>query len=733
MANTADTNTLAEACDNKFEFDIASVSFAPDISHLPLSNDLEFDKETTTEEPVQLKIPSPGECPDRPLALSEFIDLFYKNNQLGSCEEITYPLIDITNSTKQLLIPALCNKESLDDIVTAQGGDVWCDITLKSFGRSPWWQTLELSTSMASAIAELNCRHNIFCKKMSNIMRTSVYDCHNNLHSTDAMRQTLPNYHDIDRCKEQSGIGNERTGQIPSLCDLEQYLEAWCGVLRIARALGYYPKPPKNLVPLTNVCWENNLLNKCCEPLNLFKNEIWDIVPELCENIKNIRDLSKINIDTYKYTFLHYRNGKNEPTCPDDTRGFTNKLNCCEEDHSTMAIDTQGNCESWNCDGDMHDCGSRYANPTGYRHVSGFLKLIQMGLFDWSGCLAGRDCEPDWSNQNEVEKEVKDDMQDWQKWFVDLKAEGDCAYDYDSSHMIPNNPVGDRHQGNLKVAFLLKLATMKFSSSDSFKTMLNMENFVISDSSANYDYSNTLMRYFNTVSKNTDIVNNCDYYNPCKRMTIKKNIIKSNKGLKRSLIRLCGCSLTKDELLTTISDFIIRDMNRPDGGVNNIINAKMNINYCKKGNGIENVVMYDANISIDIGVYASLASICKDKESVDRVLKYVFNNPNNDVLSTVAESLLVELQTLYPACYPSGFNKTQVSEYGMEIYSNVLAGASNPYGVGEGNRSNPSLSTSLLSYNKFMDCFKVKSNFKLGKSPCTSGNDNSGGSCSTCN
>ena len=69
----------------------------------------------------------------------------------------------------------------------------------------------------------------------------------------------------------------------------------------------------------------------------------------------------------------------------------------------------------------------------------------------------------------------------------------------------------------------------------------------------------------------------------------------------------------------------------------------------------------------------------------------------------------------------------------MEIYSNVLAGASNPYGVGEGNRSNPSLSTSLLSYNKFMDCFKVKSNFKLGKSPCTSGNDNSGGSCSTCN
>ena len=195
--NQADTNTLAEACDNKFEFDVASVSFAPDISHLPLSTDLEFEKESTPEEPVQLRIPSPGQSPDRPLALSEFIDLFYKNNILGNCDEITYPLIDITNSTKQLLIPALCNKESLDDIVKAQGGDVWCDITLKSFGRSPWWQTLELSTSMASAIAELNCRHNVFCKKVSNIMRTSIYDVHGALHQKDAIRMSLPDYHEL--------------------------------------------------------------------------------------------------------------------------------------------------------------------------------------------------------------------------------------------------------------------------------------------------------------------------------------------------------------------------------------------------------------------------------------------------------------------------------------------------------------------------------------------------------
>ena len=35
MANT-DTNIQAETCDNNFEFDIASVTFAPDISSLPL-------------------------------------------------------------------------------------------------------------------------------------------------------------------------------------------------------------------------------------------------------------------------------------------------------------------------------------------------------------------------------------------------------------------------------------------------------------------------------------------------------------------------------------------------------------------------------------------------------------------------------------------------------------------------------------------------------------------------
>ena len=137
-------------------------------------------------------------------------------------------------------------------------------------------------------------------------------------------------------------------------------------------------------------------------------------------------------------------------------------------------------------------------------------------------------------------------------------------------------------------------------------------------------------------------------------------------------------------------------MDSPGRGINKIINAKFNINYCKEGNGIENVVMYDVNINIDLGIYVTLASTCKDKESVDKVLKYLFNNPNDDILGSVAESLLVELQSSHPSCYPSGFSKTFVSEYGVQIYENVLAS-----GVGGGSRNSPNLSKTLLNPIKF--------------------------------
>ena len=695
--------------------------------------------------PIQLNIPSPGNCPERPLALSEFLDLFYKHDTLGNCSEITYPLIDITNSTKQLLIPALCDKSSLDDIVKDQDGDVWCDITLKSFGRSPWWQTIELSTTMASAIAELNCRHNTFCRKVANIMREDTWSDNGVKYNKDTIRTSLPDFSDIDGTfqPDESSTANinHHRNKIPNLCDLESYLDAWCGVLRIARSLGYYPKPPKNLVPLTNVSWDSDISNKCCEPLNLFKNEVWDLVPELCENIKNIKKLeTDHNGFRAQHSFLHYNNGVSlNPNGEDPTRGFTNKINSCEPDgNESLAYDRQGT-SNWAVSADMHrnehnfeDNGERHANPTGYKHVSGFLKLIQMGLFDWSGCLAGRDDYDDISpSPDDIDREVREDMADWNEWFVDLKAEGDCAYDYDSSHVIPPNSGNDGNttQGNLKVAFLLKLSTLKFCSANSFKNMLSMENFIIEETNKCYDYTDTLKRYFSTSSEDpTILINNCNYYNPCKRMVIKKNILKSNKSLKNSLLRLCGCSLTKEELLTTISDFIIRDMNE-DSGVNNIISAKMNINYCKKNNGMESMVMYDANIKIDIGVYASLASICKDKESVDRVLKYVFNNPSNDVLSSVADSLLVNLQTMYPSCYPSGYNKTQVSNYGMEVYKNVLAGSgSDPYDLSNKKRG-PDLSSRLLTHNKFMDCFNQSPKYVI-KDPC---GNSAPQNCKTCN
>jgi hypothetical protein len=251
---------------------------------------------------------------------------------------------------------------------------------------------------------------------------------------------------------------------------------------------------------------------------------------------------------------------------------------------------------------------------------------------------------------------------------------------------------------------------MKFSSNDQFKKLLSINTFKNVDDTC-YDYSQTLTEYFNPVSDDTNkLVNNCKYYNPCKRMNVKKNIIKSSKNLKQAILRMCGCALTKDELLTTLSDYIIRDMDAPGGGINNIVNAKFNINYCKQGNGIENVVMYDANVNIDLGVYVALASSCKDKESVEKVLKYVFNNPKDDILACVAESLLVELQSSHPSCYPAGFNQTQITEYGAQVYENVLAsGVDGVDPVDGATKANtPNLNKTLLTSNKFMDCFKTK-------------------------
>lgn len=751
-SNTTDTNTLAETCDNKFEFDVASVSFAPDVSHLPLNQNIEFSKDTTDKEPVQLTIPRPGLLPERPLSLSEFIDIFYKSDKIGNCSQICYPLIDITSSTKKLLIPALCDKKSLESILKDQNGDVWCDITLKSFGRSPWWQSVELSTAMATAISELNCRHNVFCKKISNILRRGEKNGDMN---ENKFRTKLPDYNDLFR------DGDDDTNRIPNLSDLVIYLDAWCGVLSVARQLGYLPKPPKNKVPLTSVCYDTNWETKCCDRTPLFKDEVWDLVPELCENIKNIKELEDSGIKCNKYTFLHWND--NAPNGGNCQGGFTTKINCNESDLKTMTTrkfkdeitnddgeaveenadmvdepnEMEGGGENGEMGGgveggenvviknfkmvmeDVEDEGTqRLQNPTGHKHVSGLLKLIQMGLLDWNGCLAGRDDE---SGEDKDEDEIEEDLKNWKSWFIDLQGEETCNYDYDSSHIVPPDRSDDAKPNRLStmsIAFLLKLATMKFASNDDFKNMLCINNFKNEDNSC-YDYSQTLKEYFNPINEdNNKLINNCKYYNPCKRMNIKKNIIKSNSNLKHSLLRLCGgCALTKDELLTTISDYIVRDMNAPGGGVNSIVNAKFNINYCKQDNGIENVVMYDANILIDLGIYVALAAVCKDKNSVEKVIKYVFSNPSNDILGTIADTLLVELQTTYPSCYPAGFSRTQITEYGAKIYENVLAGYGNdPYDSrsiedgGVRDRNAPDLTKRLLTSNKLLSCFKSSTN-----------------------
>jgi hypothetical protein len=692
-----DTNTLTESCDNKFEFDIASVSFSPDISDSPLSNEIDYSEDSTDKEPTQLKIQTPGYSKSRPLSLSEFIDIFYKKNKIGYCSDICYSLIDITNSTKSLLIPALCDVDNLNDIVKKENGKVWCDITLKSFGRSPWWQTVELSTAMASAIAELNCVHGLFCKKISSIMRVKTTN-------GNELRNLLPDWDDV----KPTSPGMTPENKIPNLNDLIMYLDAWCGVLSIARQLGYLPKPPKNKASLVSVCHNHNYIDRCCNRKDLFKEELWDLVPEFCENIKNIKMLEKDGINSCNYTFLHWNddaeNGDN--TTEVDDGGFTTFINCEEGDLDTKVTKTEFS--------DM------IANPTGYKQVSGLLKLIEMGLLDWNGCLSARDDE----NCNK-EEEIKEDLNDWRKWFIDLQG-GDevsnCGYDYDSSQIIPPDNTKTNRKNTMAIAFLLKLSTLKLCSNEDFKNMMCINNFKNKDNTC-YNYSQTLSQYFNPVSDDKNkLVNNCKYYNPCKRMNIKKNIIKSNNSLKHSLLRLCGCALTKEELLTTISEYIVRDMESP-GGINNIINAKFNINYCKQGNGIENVVMYDSNVNIDLGVYVALASSCKDKDSVDKVLKYVFNNPSNDILGSVAESLLYELQTTYPACYPAGFNKTQITEYGAQVYENVLAGSGgSSYDATKGHNA-PNLSKSLLTSNKFIHCFKPNK-------PCL--NNNLTNKCNSC-
>lgn len=890
--NTTDTN-LADgtACDNKFEFDVATVTFAPDISSSPLSNNVEFSKDSTEKEPIQLKIQTPGYCPERPLSLSEFIDVFYKSNNIGQCSNICYPLIDVTNSTKRLLIPALCNAEKLNEIISQQNGDVWCDITLKSFGRSPWWQTIEYSTAMASAIAELKCQQIEFCEKVSHINWLTNVTC---LAST----------------------GHVEDGSLPSLNDLVNYLEAWCGVLSIARQLGYVPKCPKNKVSLKNVCHPKSNENKCCNRDALFKDELWDIVPELCENIRNIQELgTTCCLDNL--TFIHW--DSNSEHCTDPEGVFPNRC-CVELDKGRLAflesedavagnyqsvpslaenpekprldyLSTTANklvvevgeikkeanarvteLEHWlveaekttvsdgykaalaylitrhkevvavadvflfdifpgNNDGalrvkiteltaklddiednaaaveaavatavadvakaeknlekkekdsaeatgpvakaaaeeavanavvvlknkreilaakrqaieeennevkkdlrvinrntltlntqyeavftkvaeadaeeqrlrqpgvnfalwldpnsSMKDSTGSYTtkinceelpcvtgdhiNITGYKHVSGLLKLIQLGVVDWDeivdadhGCgnaqleAGGRKmpAHTEEERENMVEHCVN------AEWF-------ECI---------------EQSKKNNDIKFLLKLSTMKFGSNDQFKELLCVNSFKNSDDSS-YNYSQTLSEFFKPQCENNNrIVNNSKYYNPCKRMNVKKNIIKSNNELKKSLLRLCGCSLTKDELLTTISDYIVRDSGSCQ--TNNIVNAKFNINYCRENNGIENVVMYDANVNIDLGIYVSLASCCKDKESVEKVLKYIFNTPNDDVLGKVAESLLVELRSSHPDCYE---NKNSVTKYGRLVYKNVLN------------------DKKIFSSTKFMECFKPSS------------------------
>ena len=423
--------------------------------------------------------------------------------------------------------------------------------------------------------------------------------------------------------------------------------------------MGYLPVMPKNTVSLKNVC--NQHPDQCCTTRNLFNKSTVDLQQLLCENIKVLRNNDELTSVI--------------PLCKSSgaTSYYTGKLNCDGVENKSI--------------------------------VNGLLELIKFGLLDWCGCLADHDTS---SGKDEHSKDASDFANLIQNYTSDSSCDANVDYYNDFSndlHIVSNEK---EKESDNKMGFLLKLASLKFCGDDTFNNLLKMDRYTNSKDGASYDYSQTLATYFGNKSVDErNLFNSCRYYDPCKRMKIKKNILKANDDLKSSVIRLCGCSLNKEELLQTISDYIVRDSENKFSGLNNIINAKININFCRQNNGIESVVMYDANIRIDLGVYISLASICKDKDSVTKVLKYIFNNPNNTVLSSISESLLVDLQTDYPGCYPCGFQKTTVSALGREVYKNVLnkeVKASTTEG-GDDNKIASHL-TSVSSHNAFLNCFK---------------------------
>lgn len=648
--NITDTNRLTETCDTRFEFDIASVNFCPDISSLPLSSNIEISNESITDSPVQLNVPGPGLEPQRPLALSEFIDIFYKNDSLGSCTNIKYSLIDISNASRQLLLPTLCGSKESTDVMN--NTSLWHEITLRSFGRSPWWQSVELSSAMAKAISELVCRQNSFCQCLGNVYRNKQ----------GSMLDVLVDQNDSPGDKER----------IPSYKDLVEYYDAWCSVLSIAKSLGYLPERPKNLASTRDVISSTDFKQQCCENTKLFSNNSIDLQSILCENIKEIMKAH-------------------------DDNGGSTQFDCRLDDVSL--------CNSFLVKNDEYEYTGKFCyDDHSRKYLSGLKHLIEFGLLDWCGCLANNDVDSGGS------AELNDDRNKF-KILSEMVAgsdDGSCP-DFNYAE-FPNDNHRDEMNRNLiednKIGFLLKLASLKFSSDCSFNNLLSMDSYT-NTCDENYDYSQTLHKFFSSHTTDTrNLLNNCNYYDPCKRLKIKKNIMKSNKDLKMSVVRLCGCSLNKDELLQTVSDYIVRDSANKYSGLNNIINAKININFCRQNNGIESVVMYDANIKIDLGVYVSLASMCKDKDSVTKVLKYVFNNPNNNVLASISESFLVDLQTDYPGCYPCGFRQTQVSELGRKIYSNVL----NPVTGGGTNVQNAFAPQnrigSISAQSAFINCFR---------------------------
>ena len=347
--NITDTNRLTETCDTRFEFDIASVNFCPDVSSSPLSSNIEISNESITDSPVQLNVPGPGLEPQRPLALSEFIDIFYKNDSLGSCTNIKYSLIDISNASRQLLLPTLCGSKESTDVMN--NTSLWHEITLRSFGRSPWWQSVELSSAMAKAISELVCRQNSFCERMGNVYRKN-----------SNMRADLIGDSEIDK------------KNIPSYIDLVEYYDAWCSVLSIAKSLGYLPERPKNLVSTRDVISSSDFKQQCCENTKLFSNNSIDLQSILCENIKEIM---KADTDNSKPPLVS-ANG-------DDVTSEPHENNKCNLDNVLL-------CNSFLVKTD----GGKYIGKFCYdddncKYLSGLKHLIEFGLLDWCGCLASDD------------------------------------------------------------------------------------------------------------------------------------------------------------------------------------------------------------------------------------------------------------------------------------------------------------------------------------------------------